>query len=259
MQAAVIQCAAVTVQRIICCFVVHIKRLINQLRLLQRELHLIDDQRLLHVFFQQLGLHRHQIADTEKAHLSGLLQRIECLCDLRRIKKQVGAVKQQRIEIIDAQSAQAVIDAREDVFLCPVEFLPFRADAAFALDIDVLTSETCQRECLGEAGFCGAVFAVAGCVVKEIDAAVKCRADDLCCFLSGERGHPHTTLNDRGYLLRSVCNIDIFHFFLLSKYLRRSAPASGDSLSVPHQPNSGPGIPFSGRSNILSYPSGRNI
>ena len=111
MQAAVIERTAVAVHGEVRRLVVHVERLVDELRLLERELQLVDVERLLYVLFQQLDLHGHQVADAEKAHLARLFEDVEGLGDLLRLKQHIRAVQQERIEIIHVQAAQAVIHA----------------------------------------------------------------------------------------------------------------------------------------------------
>ena len=66
-QPAVIQNSAVPVDRPFCRQVIHVKRLIDELRLLDRELKLIEDQRLTDEFLEQLQLENRDVADAEEA------------------------------------------------------------------------------------------------------------------------------------------------------------------------------------------------
>ena len=81
--------------------IVHVKSLIDKLGLLERELYLVDDEGLFYVFLQEFYLHRNQVAHAEETDLAGLLQDIECLCDLFGIVDDVRSVKQKCIKITD--------------------------------------------------------------------------------------------------------------------------------------------------------------
>lgn len=170
-----------TVHRKICRLVVHVKCLIYELRLLQRKLHLIENKRLLHIFFQQFNLHGHQVADTEMTYLTCLFKHIESLCDLLRIKQQIRSVQQQRIQIFYIQTAQAVIDTGQNIFFCPVKFISVKAQSALALDINILAPDTGQRKSLCKTHLCLTV-SIAGSVVKKVDVTVVGCADDLRCI-----------------------------------------------------------------------------
>ena len=64
------------------------------------ELHLVEQQRLLHRGLQQLDLPRRLVGDAEVAHLARRMQRVEGLGDIVGLDQRVRPVQQQHVEVL---------------------------------------------------------------------------------------------------------------------------------------------------------------
>ena len=179
MQAAVVQHAVVPADGPVGGQVVQVQAAVNQLALVQGELQLVEHQGLLHILLQQFQLSGRHVAHAEVPHLAACRQLVEGFRHLFRIKQQVRAVEQQGIQVVGLQPAQARLGVFHDIVPAPVEFSRIPADTALALQVYVLPLQAGQRERVAEALFRLAVLAVAGGVVKEVDALFHRGADHV--------------------------------------------------------------------------------
>ena len=246
-QAAVIQDAVVPDDGPLGGQVVEIQAVVDQLALVQGELELVEDQGLFHILFQQFQLARGDVADAEMADLAGAVQFVEGFRHLLRVEEQVRPVQQQGVQVIRLQAAQDPVGAVQDIGFAPAELLPVEIQAALGLDIDVLPLQAGEGEGVAEAGFRLAA-AVAGGVVKEVDALFRRGADHGRRLFHGQGGHAHAAEDDGRRVLRAVDDIDHFHGGF-SLFLLRNENRSGRLFYrvklVQTRGSSGAGVPIS--------------
>ena len=143
-----------------------------------------------------------------------IFQFIKGFRHLLRIKEQVRAVKQQRVQVIHFKAAQDAVGALQNVLSAPAELFPVEEQAALGLNIHVLPLQAGEGERVAEAGFRLAA-AVAGGVVEKVDALFRRGADHIRRLFYGQGRHAHAAEDDGRRVLRAVDDIDHFHVFLL--------------------------------------------
>ena len=210
MEAAIIEQAAVPHEGHVRRLVIHEEGLVEKLGLLHRELDLVEDERLLHIFFQNLKHHRRYVAHAEMADLAGALQRIEGLGHLLRIVEKVRTVQKKHVKIIRLKALETLVHARHDLLVGPVEDLAVRADPTLGLDDHILSLKSGHGKCVPEAPL-GLPGSVDVCVVKEVYAELICAADKVSGGFRVKGGHTHAALDDGGDFSGSVCDINKFH------------------------------------------------
>ncbi len=157
-----------------------------------RELELVGHDRLADVLAQQVDLSRGVVRDAERPHLAGGLELVEGARDLLGLDERVGAVQQQDVDAVGAQSGQRTLDRLEDVLVGEVEVRTLPHDSGLRLDRDLVALRRAQGHRLGKAALATVqLVAVDVGVVEEVDAGIAGCADKRADLVVGLVGNTH--------------------------------------------------------------------
>ena len=171
----------------------------------QSELHLIDADRIGDAGGEQFNLHGGKVAHAEAADLSGAIERSERLVDLLGLHERVGAVEQQKVQIVGIQPAERAFDRLKDVFPGEIEH-DARADSALGLKEEPLArnpgcSDSASKQSLALS------LAVDIRMVEEIDSQLDSQREVGRRLRFGQTGDAHTAQGNPGGLFPADAQI----------------------------------------------------